>query len=93
MKRTRFFVGVVAAAVLAAGCEQYKEERGRGDAPVASRDDTAKAVIQFPDIFPNVAHACDGYGHRVFVPSRGNASSGRQVTVVEDPSCPGGGAR
>ena len=65
--------------------DRLNESRGRGDAPIGSVDDGAKEVIQFPDRFSNVAHACDGHGHRVFVTSQ--TDSGRQMEVVDDESC------
>ena len=65
--------------------DRLNESRGRGDAPIGKVDDEAREVIQFPDRFSNVAHACDGHGHRVFVTSQ--TDSGRQMEVVEDESC------
>jgi hypothetical protein len=77
---------LVAVVLLGLGaCEGANESRGRGDSPVARIDDTAKDVIHFPDRFSNVAHACDGHGHRVFVTTKSDAS--REMTVIADPSC------
>ena len=47
-------------------------------------DDSPAEVINFPDQFANVAHKCDGHGHRVY-------STTRQapVVVIDDPSCAG----
>jgi hypothetical protein len=61
--------------------------RGRGDAPVGAVDNNKKDVIQFPDRFSNVAHACDGHGHRVFVTTKSDSS--RFMVVVADTSCGG----
>ena len=76
------------AAVLAVGfgaCDNFNSERGRGDAPVGEFDDSAAEVLNFPDKFANVAHKCDGHGHRVY-------STTREATdiVIDDPSCDGG---
>lgn len=49
----------------------------------ACLDDRQKRSIAFPNHFPNVATACDGYGHRIFT------TTNRTVYIVADPSCPG----
>lgn len=67
--------------------DKRNEKRGRGDAPVGLVDDTKKDVIQFPDRFSNVAHACDGHGHRVFVTTKSDQS--RFMVVIADDSCNG----
>jgi hypothetical protein len=79
---------IVAAAVLAAGCginDKANESRGRGDAPVGEVVDTPVDVIQMPDRFSNVAHACDGHGHRVYVTTKSDQS--RFMAVIDDPTC------
>lgn len=85
----------IVAAVLGAGLvlalgacgaeDKFNESRGRGDAPVKSVDDDAKEVVQFPDRFSNVAHGCDGHGHRIFVTTKSDQS--RFMVVVPDESC------
>jgi hypothetical protein len=80
----------LAAFLVLSGCaakDSLDDARGRGDAPVGSVDDTRKDVIQFPDRFSNVSHACDGHGHRVFVTTKSDAS--RFMVVVADTSCGG----
>ncbi len=65
-----------------AGCEQYKDERGRGDAPVAAgRDDTPAHVINFPDNFGNVAWKCVG-PDKVFVSSRSGTDNSSSLVVT-----------
>lgn len=46
--------------ILATGCSEYNDDRGRGDAPVQNRegDDKPAVVINFPDNFANVAIKC-----------------------------------
>lgn len=90
MGKLRWFVVMfVLLALLSSGCNNARNERrGRGDAPVGTVDDTPKDVIQFPDRFSNVSHACDGHGHRVYVTTQ--TDSGRFMWVVTDKSCPGG---
>jgi len=82
----RRLLGVVAIALAlaAGGCSGFNNERGRGDAPIGPYDDSPAEVINFPDQFANVAHKCDGRGHRVY-------SSTRQAppVVIDDPSCAG----
>ena len=84
----RKLFALTACALVLTSCginDRLNESRGRGDAPIGSVDDDAREVIQFPDRFSNVAHACDGHGHRVFVTSQ--TDSGRQMEVVSDESC------
>lgn len=79
------------ATLVATGCgvqDRFNEGRGRGDAPTGRVDDSAKEVINFPDRFANVAHSCDGHGHRVFVTTR-TSEAGMQMSVVDDPACGG----
>jgi len=74
------------------GCglaQNYEDKHGTGDAGVGDRDDSDKDVINFPDNFANVAHACDGYGHRVYVTTHTNQA--KQLFVIDDPSCKRGG--
>lgn len=80
--------GAVMLAIVLSACgvnDQLNESRGRGDAGVGVVDDTKKDVIQFPDRFSNVAHACDGHGHRVYVTTKSDQS--RFMTVINDESC------
>jgi hypothetical protein len=90
MHLRHLLAGAATFAVLSVGlgaCDSFNSSRGRGDAPVGHYDDSSAEVINFPDKFANVAHKCDGHGHRVY-------STTRQATVVviDDPSCPGGTA-
>ncbi len=81
---------LAALTVLAlTACSEFNDERGKGDAPVEKRDDGPAEVVNFPDGFSNVAHKCDGHGHRIYVTTQANG--GKQMTVIADPSCPGGG--
>jgi hypothetical protein len=77
-------VGVLAAPACGVN-DRLNDARGRGDAPVAKVDSSAKEVIEMPDRFSNVAHACDGHGHRVFVTTQ--TDSGRELEVINDSSC------
>lgn len=83
---------LIAAALLGGvvltGCsvkDNIDQSRGRGDAGVLSVDDSKKEVVQFPDRFSNVAHGCDGHGHRIFVTTKSDNS--RFMSVVADESC------
>ena len=89
-KRVTVAVVGVVVLMLTGACgvnDKLNEARGRGDSPVGSVDDTPKEVIQFPDRFSSVAHACDGHGHRVFVTTKSDNS--RMMQVIDDPSCGG----
>jgi hypothetical protein len=78
------------ACVALVGCNAVNDRndaRGRGDAPVGKVDDDPTEVLQFPDRFSNVAHKCDGHGHRVYVTTKSDQS--RFMTVIDDPTCGG----
>lgn len=78
--RRSFVAGIAVTGALAvAGCT---DTTPTGDAPTGAVDDTPAAVINFPDGYANVAHKCDGQGHRVY-------STTRQAppVIVDDPSC------
>lgn len=83
-------VGTLLSAALLGGCAAKNAAdtaRGRGDAPIATGgvDNTPKEVVQFPDRFSNVADACDGHGHRIFVTTKSDQS--RFMAVIDDASC------
>lgn len=85
MKR---ILAVLVGTVVLTGCginDKMNEKRGRGDAATGKIDDEPKEVIQFPDRFSNVAHACDGHGHRVYVSTKSDGS--RAMFVTADPTC------
>lgn len=67
--------------------DNFDTSRGRGDAPIKTGgvDNTPKEVIQFPDRFSNVAHACDGHGHRIYVTTKSDES--RFMVAIADSSC------
>lgn len=91
MKKCLTLVAVAGVMILGSACsytDKLNEARGRGDAPVGANDDTPKNVIQFPDRYSNVAHACDGHGHRVYVTTKSDSS--RALFVWDDPTCNGG---
>ena len=48
--------------------------------PSGRFDDSPAEVINFPDQFANVAHKCDGHGHRVYSTTR-QAPAGRRSTT------------
>ncbi len=82
---------LVAIPLGAVSCSGYNDARGKGDAPVGPADDSAAEIINFPDGFSGVATKCDGHGHRLYVVT--HDKSDVPVTVIADPSCPGGAAR
>lgn len=85
MKRIAAALALVALLGACGINDQMNEKRGRGDSGVGVIDDADKDVIQMPDRFSNVAHACDGYGHRVFVTTKSDQS--RFMAVIDDPTC------
>lgn len=88
----RVTIGIVLAAVVAltsaSGCvDDYNDERGTGDAPVAespNRDAEAE-IINMPNGFPNLATKCDGHGHRVYVAT--HTEQRQQIAVIDDEGC------
>lgn len=89
--RRRIQAAMVAASLLASGCDGYREARGKGDAPVGASNDQPAEVINFPNGFGNVATKCDGHGHRLFVVT--HIKTDPAVTVIDDPTCPGARGR
>ncbi|MEU1177433.1 hypothetical protein ABZ464_07265 [Streptomyces sp. NPDC005820] len=92
--------GVVAGLVLAlGGCasQQYYEERGKADAPVAGKagEDSAAEVYNFPDGFGNLATKCVGKGKRAYATTKFVQQQDEDdviiipanAVIVEDPAC------
>ncbi len=84
-RRTITTVAVLAGAVLA-GCGEARQDATKSGQRV---DRGPAEVIAMPDQFRNVAHKCDGHGHRVFSNSTGGEGMGAQLFVVDDPACGG----
>lgn len=84
MKRKTILATTLVVAITSLGCSGYNNERGRGDAPVGERDDTPAQVINFPDLFMNVAMKCLG-GNGIYTHTR----EGAPVVVANDPECAG----
>ncbi|MDX3799646.1 hypothetical protein [Streptomyces sp. AK04-3B] len=93
-------VGVACAlALLLGGCSQeYYDERGKADAPVAGRagEDTPAEVYNFPDGFGNLATKCVGKGRRGYATTKFVQEDDDDVVIipahaviVDDPGCPG----
>jgi hypothetical protein len=57
------------------------------DAPEGQRDRGPADIINFPDGFGNVAHKCDGRGHRIY--SAGASDAGTAIAVLPDETCRG----
>jgi hypothetical protein len=87
--RAGVFVPVAAACVIAllTGCGEAREDATTRGQKV---DRSPAEVIAMPDRFRNVAHKCDGHGHRVYSNSTGGEGSSSQLAVIDDPSCGGG---
>ncbi|MCQ9129887.1 MULTISPECIES: hypothetical protein [Streptomyces] len=101
MRRLTAVGAALALAVLLGGCsQQYYDERGKADAPVAGRkgDDAPAEVFNFPDGFGNLATKCVGPGKRGYATTRdvhveddGGDSEvviiPAHAVVVDDPGC------
>lgn len=79
MRMKRWAVGAAIAGLVLVGCSDTKPT---GDGPTGDVDDSPAAVINFPNEYANVAHKCDGHGHRVYSTTREAAP-----VVVDDPTC------
>ena len=80
-----YFKATIVAIALTIGlvsCSGYNDDRGKGDAPVKSKDDSPAVVINFPDGFLNVAFKCLN-GNGIYTHTREAAP----VVVVDDPNC------
>lgn len=87
----RIVLLLLVAALGVGGCTRVAHpERGTGDAPVdmGKLDQTAPEIIEMPNLFGNVAHKCDGHGHRVYV-TTGRDNYPANVFVIDDPGCAG----
>lgn len=78
----------VAIALTFSGCgdDARRDAESRGQ----KVDRTAAEVIAMPDQFRNIAHKCDGHGHRVYMNSTGDSGNSANIFVINDPSCSGG---
>lgn len=79
------FAGLAVVVLLGAGCETFKESRGRGDAPIGTVDDEEVDIYQMPDRFPGIGTKCVGDGFRVFVTDR--TDNHHDLEIVEDETC------
>jgi hypothetical protein len=73
-------VAVVLGSLVLGACSQ--DQKGLGDSGVGQKLESKRDVIIMPDQFANVAMACDGHGHRVYVTTRPAAP-----VVIDDPTC------
>lgn len=84
MRKSFIVSGVIVAALSLGACSQ--DYKGLGDAGIAHKLEKKRDVIVMPDQFANVAMACDGHGHRVYVTTRPNGGP----VIITDPTCSGG---
>lgn len=76
----------LALAIIASGCGEARQDATKA----GQRIDRGPAeVIAMPDQFRNVAHKCDGHGHRVYSNSTGDSGNASQLYVIADPECGG----
>jgi hypothetical protein len=78
-------LALIPVLVALAGCGAD----ARKDASTSGQrvDRSAAEVIAMPDAFRNVAHKCDGHGHRVYSNSTGDSGTAAELFVIDDPSC------
>jgi predicted small secreted protein len=88
-------LSVLAVAVSLTACSGWNDANGRGDAPVGEVNHGTAEIMNYPDTYGNVAHKCDGHGHRVFTNTHGSdgETTSSFIVVIDDPTCPGGPAK
>jgi hypothetical protein len=84
IKRTALVLALP-VAIVAAGCGADARQDATKSGQVVDRGPAQ--VIAMPDAFRNVAHKCDGVGHRVYSSSTGDSGNAAQIFVIADPSC------
>lgn len=92
MNRKLIMAGLLATvALMATGCSEYNDTRGKGDAAATDGyghqkgNDAPKLVTNFPDGFANIATGCVAPGFRGFV-TTGTHQTGIPV-ILPDPNC------
>lgn len=80
----RIIVAGAGIVIALAGCGEARKDATTSGQRV---DRSPAEVIAMPDAFRNVAHKCDGHGHRIYSSSTGDSGTGPQLFVIDDPSC------
>lgn len=81
----KLLVAVCMAALVLPACKGYNNARGRGDAPVGPVDSAEARIVEFPDLFANIAFKCIG-PNGIYVTTRDAAPA----IVANDPLCGAG---
>ena len=100
MRRLTAAGTVLVLALLLGGCSQeYYDERGKADAPVAGKagEDSPAEVYNFPDGFGNLATKCVGKGKRGYATTKFVQPEDEDdvvvipanAVIVDDPACTG----
>lgn len=76
----------VLTVVVLAGCSDWNDDRGRGDAPADQQPDQTRKVWPNADHFPNISAFCIG-GNGVYTTTR----EAPPTVIVDDPECAEGG--
>lgn len=89
-------IAIAATAVLAlaslTACSEWDNKNGRGDAAITDVDDGSAEVVNFPDVYGNLATKCS-HGHRLYSTTHGSSDDtteyASQIWVIpNDPTCP-----
>ncbi|SHI09078.1 hypothetical protein [Streptomyces sp. 3214.6] len=100
MRRLTAVGTALVLALLLGGCSQeYYDERGKADAPVAGKagENTPAEVYNFPDGFGNLATKCVGKGKRGYATTKFVQAEDEDevviipanAVIVDDPTCTG----
>lgn len=76
-------IPIIGAALVGCGEEATQDAEKSGQVV----DRSPAKVIAMPDKFRNIAHKCDGLGHRVYSNSTGDSGSSSEIFVIEDETC------
>lgn len=84
-ERMRWIVAVAVAVLAMTGCgpsdHDGLHDHNNDHYTDGVLDDTPADVLNMPNMFYDVAHKCDDYGHRVYAGGDG------KLVVIDDPSC------
>lgn len=86
MKTIHITALLILGLLFTGGCSEARQDAHKSGQKV---DRNPAEVIAMPDQFRNIAHKCDGHGHRVYSNSTGDSGTSSELFVIADPTCEG----
>lgn len=80
-------IGAVTLALAVSACGVGPDQSREDARDTTDVDKSPPHVIAFNNHVPNLATKCDGYGHRVYMASRPDATAAVVPVVINDESC------